>query len=74
MTLMDKEFFMDLNKMMDKFHNATIFEVNQITEIAIMNGFSNREKLEILYADYDYHNHCMEYLEEMIELLKIDGV
>jgi hypothetical protein len=60
----------ELSEVWSQFQEATAFEVRQITEIVAMSGISNREKLEILYGDYDYHNNCMEYLEEMIELLK----
>ena len=60
----------ELSEVWSQFQEATAFEVHQITEIVAMDGISNREKLEILYGDYDYHNNCMEYLEEMIELLK----
>jgi hypothetical protein len=60
----------ELSEVWSQFQEATAFEVHQITEIVAMKGISNREKLEILYGDYDYHNNCMEYLEEMIEILK----
>lgn len=60
----------ELSEVWSQFQEATAFEVHQITEIVAMSGISNREKLEILYGNYDYHNNCMEYLEEMIELLK----